>query len=99
MLGREYLLWRDGLLDRLPAGVRHAVLDGWREGDETVLVMRDLGDAVVHWGSRIDRRDSIRVLAAVALRLHAKRLRPAPAPPGSAQEYSDAVAPFAGTVQ
>ena len=28
-VGREYLLWRSGLLDRLPAGVGHAVVAGW----------------------------------------------------------------------
>jgi hypothetical protein len=45
--GREYDVWASGLLDRLPAGVGHAVLDGWREADGAVLVMRDLGDTVI----------------------------------------------------
>ena len=26
---REYLLWREGALDRLPDGVGHAVVDAW----------------------------------------------------------------------
>jgi len=46
---REYLLWRDGALDRLPPGVRHAVVGGWCEDDATVIVMRDLGDRVLGW--------------------------------------------------
>jgi hypothetical protein len=29
---REYLLWREGVLDRLPAGVSHAVVSAWCEG-------------------------------------------------------------------
>ena len=54
---QEYLLWRSGGLDRLPAGVGHAVLDGWTEGDDTtVIVMRDLGDAVLSWDDRLDAR-------------------------------------------
>jgi len=47
--GREYLLWRDGVLDRLPDGVGHAVVDAWLEGDTTVVVMQDLGAAVLTW--------------------------------------------------
>lgn len=47
--GREYLLWRAGVLDALPAGVSHAVVDAWLEGETTVIVMRDLGDAVLTW--------------------------------------------------
>jgi len=51
----EFLLWRSGGLDRLPAGVGHVVIDGWTEGeDSTVIVMRDLGDAVLTWDDRLD---------------------------------------------
>ena len=47
----EFLLWRSGGLDRLPDGVGHVVIDGWTEGeDTTVIVMRDLGDAVLTLG-------------------------------------------------
>jgi hypothetical protein len=49
----EYLLWRAGGLDRLPAGVGHALVDGWVEGDTTVIVMRDLGDAALTWDDRL----------------------------------------------
>ncbi|WP_432478327.1 hypothetical protein [Nocardioides sp. GXQ0305] len=51
----EYLLWRSGGFERLPDGVGHAVVDGWTEGDDTtVIVMRDLGDAVLSWEDRLD---------------------------------------------
>lgn len=68
-VSREYRLWRAGLLDGLPPGVSHAVVDAWQEGDETVLVTRDLGDAVVGWGRRISRAECRRLLHA-ALELH-----------------------------
>jgi hypothetical protein len=63
--GREYCLWRAGVLDRLPGGVSHAVLDGWHVADETVLVMRDLGDAVFGWDDVLTKAEITRVLAAV----------------------------------
>jgi len=49
----EFLLWRSGALDLLPPGVGHAVVDGWLEGDTTVLVMRDLGDTMLTWDDRL----------------------------------------------
>ncbi|MGH9222406.1 MAG: phosphotransferase [Acidimicrobiales bacterium] len=61
---REYRLWQAGVLDRLPAGLGHALVGAWREGDETVLVMRDLGGAVVGWDRRISREECRRLLAA-----------------------------------
>jgi hypothetical protein len=56
--GREILLWRGGVLDRLPDGLGHALLDAWIEGDATVLVMRDLGDAMLTWDHRLDARQA-----------------------------------------
>lgn len=50
---REYLLWREGALDRLPPGVAHAVVDAWCEGDATVIVMRDLDGRVLGWEDRL----------------------------------------------
>jgi hypothetical protein len=49
----ELLLWRTGAFDRLPAGIGHAVVDGWTEGECTVLVLRDLGDSILTWGDRV----------------------------------------------
>jgi hypothetical protein len=63
---REYLLWRAGVLDRLPPGLGHAVVDGWMEGTTTVLVMRDLGDAVLTWGDRLDDARAFRVMERLA---------------------------------
>lgn len=82
---QELLLWRSGGLDRLPEGVGHAVLDGWTEGEATtVLVMRDLGDAVLTWEDRLDPERCRWVLERVA-RLHRAHLGSPP----------EAVAPLA----
>ncbi|MFF0271435.1 hypothetical protein [Kribbella sp. NPDC004536] len=53
--GREYLMWSSGVLDLLPPSVGHAIVDGWQEGDVTVVVMRDLGDGVLTWEDRLSR--------------------------------------------
>ena len=55
VVGREYILWSRGILGRLPPEVGHAVVDGWVDGDETVIVMRDLGDSVLTWADRLTR--------------------------------------------
>ncbi|MFL6004032.1 MAG: hypothetical protein ACJ72P_14595 [Nocardioides sp.] len=62
----EYLLWHSGALGRLPPGVSHAVVDGWVDGDTTVLVMDDLGDQVLTWKSRLSTEETDWVLARVA---------------------------------
>lgn len=62
----EYRLWRDGVLDRLPRGVGHAVLDAWVEGEETVLVLRDLGDTVLTWDDHLDAARARWLVARVA---------------------------------
>jgi hypothetical protein len=64
--GREWRLWSAGVLDRLPSGVEHAIVDAWREGGETVVVMRDVSDAVVGWTRRLSRAECRRVLGAAA---------------------------------
>jgi hypothetical protein len=65
-VSREYRLWQAGVLHALPAGVGHALVDAWQEGDKTVLVMRDLGDAVVGWSRRISREECRRLFGALA---------------------------------
>lgn len=62
----EYRLWRSGALDRLPPGVDHAVVDGWVEGDTTVIVMNDLSDKVLTWGSCLSTSQTDWMLARVA---------------------------------
>jgi hypothetical protein len=74
---REYVLWRDGAFDRLPPGVGHAVVDGWVEGECTVLVQRDLGDRVLTWDDRLSAEQSARTMTAVAA-LHRAFLGVAP---------------------
>ncbi len=64
---RESALWHAGVLDELPAGVGCALVGAWREGDDTVLAMRDLGDMVVGWSRRISREECRRLLAAATL--------------------------------
>src|SRR5918993_3329121 len=50
--GREVGIFRQGVLDRLPPTVLHPMMDGWYDDDGLgVLVMRDLGDAVLSWTS------------------------------------------------
>lgn len=56
-VSREHRLWQAGVLDRLPPGLGHALVDSWQDGDETVLVMRDLGAAVVGWRRTISREE------------------------------------------
>jgi hypothetical protein len=48
--GREVELFLTGALDGLPPTVRHPILNAWYdERGNGVVVMRDLGDAVVDW--------------------------------------------------
>ncbi len=64
--GRELTLHERGVLDLLPAGVGHAVLGGWVEGDDTLIVMRDLAGHVLTWRDRLDEagtRDLVHRLA------------------------------------
>jgi hypothetical protein len=63
---REYLLWREGALDRLPDGVGHALVDAWCEGDTTVIVMRDLGFRVLGWDNHLTPEQTRWVLNRVA---------------------------------
>ena len=65
-VAREYLLWRSGALDRLPPGVDHAVVDGWVDGDTTVIVMEDLGENVFTWKSHLSTDETDWVVARVA---------------------------------
>ncbi len=66
-VARECLLWHSGVLNRLPPGVTHAILDAWVEEDGTsVIVMRDLGAAVLTWDDRLSVATTHRVVERVA---------------------------------
>lgn len=99
--GREVDFFRRGVLDRLPTTVRHPVMDGWFDADgRGVLVMRDLGDAVLTWESIVTREQASTMLRAVA-DLHAAFLDSAPdglTPLGSvlALFEPERIRPFAG---
>jgi hypothetical protein len=77
MPGREILLWRAGVLDRLPDGVGHALVDAWVEDEATVLVMRDLGDTMLSWNHRLDAGLALWVMQRTAA-LHRAYLGAAP---------------------
>jgi hypothetical protein len=100
VVGREYLVWSRGILDRLPPEVGHAVVDGWVDGDETVIVMRDLGDSVLTWHDRLTRDQCRSVLTSVAAQHRAflgeapERLTPLP--DLLALFAPDRLAPFVG---
>ena len=53
-VGWEHVLWQSGALAQLPIGVGHAIVDTWVEDRETVIVMRDLGTAMLTWENRLD---------------------------------------------
>jgi hypothetical protein len=63
---RELVLLESGVLDRLPAGVGHALVGGWREGPDILLMMRDVAAAIPGWERVLDRAECRRVLAAAA---------------------------------
>jgi hypothetical protein len=90
--GREYLLWREGALDRLPAGVSHAVVRAWCEGDTTVIVMRDLGDRVLGWEDRLSAGRTRWVLRRVAA-LHRAFLDEPPRAVAPLEQVLDQFAP------
>jgi hypothetical protein len=88
---REYRLWSAGVLDRLPGEVGHCVLDAFVADGETVLVMRDLGDAVLSWTDRLDRSEVGACLGAIAA-MHRAFLG---APPGEAPPVCNEIGAFA----
>jgi hypothetical protein len=65
-VGREYLLWTQGVLDQLPALVSHAVIDAWIDGDTAVVVMDDVTDVLFGQSCRLARATADSVLAATA---------------------------------
>ena len=77
--GREVALFESGILDRLPESVLHPVVDAWYGEDGLgVLVMRDLGDAVLSWKSVV-RPEQARTMLRACADLHAAFLGEAPA--------------------
>ncbi len=76
--GREVELHQRGTLDRLPRRVLHPVIGGWYDDDGLgVLVMRDLGEAVLGWESIVTEEQARTMFSAIA-ELHAAFLGDAP---------------------
>src|SRR4051812_17133047 len=83
-VGREYLLYSAGWLDRLPHGTGHALVGAWIETDCTVLLMRDLGGTVLTWSDRVDSAQCRWLLRRIAAFHDAfVHLDPAGAPAGA----------------
>lgn len=89
--GRELELWRSGVLDRLPTGVRHALVDAWAEERGAVLVMHDLGDRIIGRHDRLDRRRWLFVVERLAA-MHAAYVDE---PPTGLSRLDDLVGLFA----
>ena len=65
--GREVEMWETGIFERLPGDVGHAVIGGWFDDDGLgVLVMRDLGDAVLSWQTNVGPDRSRAMLRSIA---------------------------------
>ena len=76
--GREVEMWENGIFERLPAAVGHAVIGGWFGDDGLgVLLMRDLGDAVYGWQTRVTP-DRCRTILRSVTSLHRTFLRQPP---------------------
>jgi hypothetical protein len=66
-VGREVTLVESGVLDRLPPTVVHPALAAWTDDDGLgVLVMRDLGDAVLTWKSMVGPVEARTMFSALA---------------------------------
>lgn len=76
-VARDHVLRTAGVLDRLPSGVAHAVVDSWVEEGTTVVVMEDLTGEVMTWRDHLDRETTWLVVDRVA-RLHRAFLGTAP---------------------
>ncbi len=66
---REIALWQSGVLDRLPPGISHAIMDTWEEDEGEVIAMRDLGRSMLGWHSQLDRAE-VRGIFAAATAMH-----------------------------
>ena len=64
--GREVALVLGGLLDGLPPTVVHPALGAWVDDGVGILVMRDLGDAVLSWRSVVGPAQTRVMLGAIA---------------------------------
>ena len=63
--GREALLFKSGVLDRVPRAIDHTIVAAERDGDAWWVVMNDVSDRLLPDDTRLSREESLSVLAAV----------------------------------
>lgn len=64
--GREALLFRSGVLDRVPGqAIDHAIVAAERDGEAWWVVMKDVSDSLLSDDRRLSRAESLSILAAV----------------------------------
>lgn len=61
--GREALLFRSGVLDRVQAAIDHTIVAAERDGEAWWVVMKDVSDSLLSDEKRLSRAESLRVLA------------------------------------
>jgi len=69
--GRAAELFLDGSLDRLPAGVTHALLDAWPQGSGWVQVMEDVGAGLISLDQPVVPTADLRRIVRAAAEVHA----------------------------
>jgi hypothetical protein len=62
--GREALLFRSGVLDRVQEAIDHTIVAAERDGDAWWVVMKDVSDSLLPDDKRLSRADSLSILAA-----------------------------------
>jgi hypothetical protein len=62
--GREALLFKSGVMDRLPWAIDHTILAAERDGDAWWVVMKDVSDLLLPDQKRLSRDESLSILAA-----------------------------------
>lgn len=67
---RDAYVWTSGLLARVPSVIDHAVIGAEPDGEDWLIIMRDVGDTLIPAGTTVSRADSRRILQAAAA-LHA----------------------------
>jgi len=62
--GREALLFRSGVLDRVQTAIDHTIVAAERDGEAWWVVMKDVSDSLLPDDKRLSRAESLRIFAA-----------------------------------
>lgn len=76
----DHILWQDGTLCRLPAGVRSAILGTWLSQSGATIVMADLGDNMLGSEYTFSADEAVALLERVE-QLHRTGLKPSTSTP------------------